>query len=403
MSIPNVKLTKPAPQNVVIAGKTCGIRVKCAPGVLDDYKKLEALSSKGNHWARLIIKGIGELSSGRLHMDNVFTKSGPGIAYNRGAFFVSLPGVFATFEDIGDGSYLLTHLKADEAYFENQKIFKNPGLWKVMKQGDRWTPEFVESARISKIENNPYVVISDRGFSSPTSAAAYASASLESVNDTVKRLISKQGFHLHFTPGKAKIGGYRNCMEALRSETRESLRASAQLLAYTMREARDIENVQWFSDWGGSGVLTQAMRILADQKTNLSDHTVLLNHPTTRPSIALNLARQLSLEPFEKGQIKSHSPSELVGRLIIFDGVVSSVQRLKSDPNYETKHIALDAGKNAAGLGNFVVGGIGALGAAGLVGGAIAGAPVVAAAGATFFVFGVLKGTYNALKPRKCN
>lgn len=403
MSIPNVNLPKPAPQNVVIAGKACGIRVKCVPGVLGDYKKLETLSSSGNHWARLIIKGIGELSSGRLHMDNVFTKSGPGIAYNRGVFFVSLPGVFATFEDLGDGSYLLTHLKADDAYFENQKLFKNPGLWKVMKQGEHWIPEFVENSRISKKEMNPYVVISDRGFTSPSDAAAYASASLESVNGTVKRLISKQGFHIHFTPGKAQIGGYRNCLEALKAETRESLRASSQLLAYTMHEAREIENVQWFSDWGGSGVLTQAMRILADQKVNLSNHTILLNHPTTRPSVALNLARQLNLEPFEKGQIKSSSPSELVGRLVVLDSIVSAFQRLKSDPTYKTQHIALDAGKNAAGVSNFVVGGIGALGAVGLVGGAIAGAPVVAGAGAAFFVFGAIKGTYNALKPRNRN
>lgn len=84
---PSRIISKPGTSSAVIAGNSAGVRVLCSPLALPIYNSLVDLA-KTNHWARLVVSGISSLSSGRLHMDNIFVKTGAGLAYGRGAFYV---------------------------------------------------------------------------------------------------------------------------------------------------------------------------------------------------------------------------------------------------------------------------------------------------------------------------
>lgn len=391
---PNFAPAEP-PTNSLIAGHHCGIQIHCTPQAKGAYDELAALSRKGNHWARLVISGIAALSSGRASMDNVFTKKGSGIAYGRGAFYVSLPGVLATFEANSDSTFILLRLKVDDSYFKNQRNHQNPGLWRVIKRDNEWNTKFVNNGRLLAKHKNRYVAIADSGFKTPDDAVRYVSASLEGIHDTVRKLINEEGFDLHFTPGGKRIGGYTNSKEAIMAESASSLHDSSQLLANTMYQSRDNNNITWFSDWGGSGVLTQAMQNLSDQNIKLEKHSILLNHPTTQPSKALALGRSLNLDPISGGQEKGYSPSELVGRLGILDGPISAYQRLIGDDNYSGKDLAIDTGEKAFNLGNVAVGAVGLLGVVGAVTTGFAGATGFAIAGAAYFVTGIVRKAFD--------
>ena len=390
----------PINQNTVIAGKTSGIKVLCSPKALDVYNSLVKLGQRGNHWARLIVNGIAGLSSSRLGMDNVFTKKGAGIAYGRGAFYVALPGVMATFEALDDSSFVLLHLNIDKNnsdYFGGQKEAKNPGLWRVRLLDDKWKPKFVSDGRLLLKHKNRYVAVSDTKFSSIQDATNHVSASLQGVNDTVKNIIEgPEGFDMHFTPGHDRDDGLVSSKQTINNTgSSVMIRDSSQLLANTMHQSRDNKNIQWFSDWGGSAVLTNAMQILSDQQVTLPKHTILLNRPTSRPGKALELGRSLGLTPFDGGQIRGITPKELIGRLGLLDTPISSVQRLLNDDSYTAKDMALGAAGSSYKIAGLGVGGLGVLGSVGLVSAGIASAPAVGVVGSALFVTGLIIKSYK--------
>ena len=393
--------------DTVIAGNNAGIKVLCAKPALETYNELVKLGKKGNHWARLIVSGISGLSSSRLGMDNVFTKKGD-VAYGRGLFYVELPGVLATFESLDNGSFKLVSLNIDKNnsdYFGGQEQGNNPGLWRVEKDGDKWKTKFVEDGRLLKKHEDGYVVISDTIFSSAKKAAGFASASLQSVDGTVAKLVAKKGFDMHFTPrpGKNRSDGLVSSKQALNTESSVMTQDSAQLLANTMYQSKDIEDVQWFSDGGGSAVLTKAMQILHGQKVSLKKHTLLLNRATTRPSIALDLGRKLDLTPFEGGQTKNKTLGRkaIAGRIYFLDAPLSAVQRLLNDDSYTVKQATIGAANKTMSIGSNTVSAIGVLGVVGGGSAAIAGlasAPYIATAGAALFVTNTI---INAWKGRR--
>lgn len=385
--------------DTIIAGNNAGIKVLCAKPALETYNELVKLGKKGNHWARLIVSGISGLSSSRLGMDNVFTKKGD-VAYGRGLFYVELPGVLATFESLDNGSFKLESLNIDKNnsdYFGGQKKNKNPGLWRVtLDELGSCRTKFVNNSSLLKKHKNRYVAISDTIFKEVNDAAIHVKLSLQGVNNTVKNLIEGEGFDMHFTPGPDRDDGLVNSKQALnRTDSNIMIRDSSQLLANTMYQSKDNENIQWFSDYGGSAVLTNAMKILSDQKVNLNKHTVFLNRPTTRPSHALELGRKLKLKPFEGGQTRGVSPREIKGHLMFLDTPITAMQRLVKDDSYTLKHATIGAVSSSMNIGGHAISTLGVLGVTGAVGASIAGAPLVAGAGAALYVTSLIIKAYK--------
>jgi hypothetical protein len=108
--------------------------------------------------------------------------------------------------------------------------------------------------------------------------------------------VDSNGFDLHYTPGEKRLGGLKNYRNAIRPNQNAELHESALLLAKTMYQARDIKGVAWISEDGGSGVLTQAMTVLAAQGVKLTNHTAFLFNPTTSPNIAVKAAHEIGLK-----------------------------------------------------------------------------------------------------------
>jgi len=388
---------RPGTTDPVIAGNASGVRVLCSAAALPIYNILLQEARSGNHWARLVVSGIAELSAGRLTMNNVFVRQGAGLAYGRGAFYVVLPGVTCTFEQLDNGAYILLHMTADTNYYKLQSKGHRPGLWKAKKKGDAWKADFIANGQITPKENR-FVVIADAAHDHQDKAASKSAESLASQNATISRQIETAGFDMHFTPGKGRIGGLKNARQALGAERHRDLHETAQLLANTMYRARDIEGVLWFSDWGGSGVLTQAMQILVDQGISLDKHAILMNHPTTQPSKAMELGLKLGLKPEGKGRVSGYHPDELVGHLGFLDTPLSKYHRLKHDADYGSKELLKDTLAGAGNLTSTGLSGIGVGATVGVVGSAVAASPVVVWGGAILAVFSAVNSIQKTLR-----
>ncbi|WP_018417000.1 hypothetical protein [Teredinibacter turnerae] len=356
-----------------IAGDKGGKKVKCSNQALPVYNELVALALSGNYWAGLVVRGIKGLTSGRMNMDNIYIQKETQLAYGRGIFYLVLPGVTATLEDCADGTYVVKSLNADTNYLQMQKDKKKPGLWRISK-GPDGDPAFQRNGDILRKDYRS-VVVSDRASDDPRDIAKAARNDLIKVNDTIASMVSVSGFDLHHTPGGGGIVGLKPAYKAIASTSDKEITESATLLANTMYKARHIEGVLWFSDWGGSAVLTRAMQIL--EKEGLKDfknHAIFLNRPTSSSGDALKLAKDLELKlAGNGGKSVGFRPSEIRGnRSVSKDGTMG----------------AAGFGLSAAGAG-FAVAGAGAL--AGPMGAAV-GAGVGLCGAMVFVVSTVLKG-----------
>jgi hypothetical protein len=277
-----------------IVGQNFGKRVLCSNQALPVYNELAHLADKGNYWAWLVVKSIQGLTSGRLNIDNLYIQKENSLAYGPGVFYLILPGVRATLQARDDGDYELRGLKADLNYVQQQEDKQKPGLWQIHKEVDR-KATFQSNGSIIKKEFRS-VVIADRSPDDPAKIAKAVRNDLTKLNTTIKQMVGSFGFDLHYTPGEKHIDGLKPAHQALVGTDSRNITESATLLANTMYNARDIEGVLWFADWGGSAVLTRALQILHNEKNiTLKKHALYLNRPTSNSATAINLAKGLEL------------------------------------------------------------------------------------------------------------
>jgi len=261
-------------KNQLISGSS-GKQVRCAPGALPAFKNLESLARSGNYWAGLIVRGILSLSSGPLDKKNIYIEEKNGLAYGKGALYMVLPGVTAILEKLTNDSYILQHINVDGNYMAMQKQSMRPGLWEVDAKGTQ--PKFRADGEILNQKYRP-VVISDTSKKDAKWVAGKVQKDLSKIDGTMKRMVKNNGFDLHFTPGGRDIVGLKPAHKALATSQDREIMQSAQLLANTMYQARDIEGVLWYSDWGGSAILTRAMEILDSEKhISLKSHGIFMN------------------------------------------------------------------------------------------------------------------------------
>lgn len=362
-------------QLATIAGKSAGRKVLCTPQALPVFNALVSLAGSGNYWARLIVQGIRGLTSGRLHMDNIYVKKETNLAYGRGLFYVILPGVRATLEDCADGTFTLQTLQADLAYLQGQAENAKPGLWRVGGRGDKKRPQLIEDGSVLKKEYRP-VVIADRTTDKPEDVARSVRNDLAKTDQTIKGIVEHSGFDLHYTPGKGGVVGLKSAKRALGSEQDKEMVESATLLANSMYRASRVPGVIWFADWGGSAVLTRALQILSNEKSvQFEKHRIVLNRPTTSSSLAVKLAKELNIELTEKKM--GLTPKEIVGN------------HLHTDISWKGAFKTAVYGVSGAGAA-FSIAGVGPT-AAGLVG----------FAGAMYFVGSTVVSGAKSLTPKK--
>lgn len=335
---------------VVVHGASAGIPVAIKPELAPVYRNMERLAKQGNHWARLCVYHLQSLSSNQFK-NNVFVHDN-GRLEQFGEYTMILPGCRASFRKNQKGQFYIYALEADANFLELQKQGKAPSLFRVAKSDKKsWDLEFIPNGDI-KHEKGRIVAISDqqRLISEATNSCARAIGGAPIGGGSY---VSKlNGFDMHFTPGKHKIGGLRNIGQARNAATSRDLHESALLLANTMERSRKVNGVSWISDNGGSGVLTQAMRILKDKKISFKDtgHHAFFSNLTTDLVTIEQLARDLEIS-FSRTTHKRNflHPDQLIGAGVL-SGYRASWNRFRKDKNHSVLKLGTDTVKETSGF-----------------------------------------------------
>lgn len=282
---------------LVIAGQNSGKPVKITPQAEPIYRELVKLAkSSKNYWALLTVNGINDMAAGRLHQSNIFVKPGAVHQSGREEFVMMLPGCKVVCEKLDSDGYKILGFEADLQYGELINSESKPGLYTAEKVGIRWDAKRQPHGQL-KDEKDRLVAICDSGYQDPKYAATSAAPRIgEAPMSGGGYRVNNNGFDMHFTPGEKRIGGLRNYRNATRPNQNAELNESALLLARTMHKAKDTKGVAWISEDGGSGVLTQALTILASQGVTLDKHTAFLFNPTTSPNEAVKAAHAVGLK-----------------------------------------------------------------------------------------------------------
>ena len=281
-------------KNMVIAGAFGGRKVECVPALVDTYKGLLAAANSGNHWARLAVKELQALTTGRAGKPNVFVRSTGAVNTKVGneEFYIFLPGIRATGEALPGGGYKIVNMVLDPGYFKATEN-NRPGLYRATySNSNQWETEYSPDGAIINKENR-VVAISDTRYGSPDEAAEAAAGKVVHAPGAPKkgRLFNSAGFDMHYSPVGSPLGGLRRYDANKSSE----VHGSAKLLAEQMYAARNVKGVNWVSERGGSVVLTQAMELLVQQGVKLDKHAAFMVLPSSSPRKAIDLAHKLNL------------------------------------------------------------------------------------------------------------
>lgn len=357
----------------VIAGEHCGKKIWAVSDIAAVYASLEKAAAS-NHWARLVVKELNSLSVGAINKNNIKVRPRSQrslVARGVQELFMDLPCLQATILHGPDGSYLVTSLVPNAEYFNTSTA---SGLYAATKRGYEWNVKKLSDGCIvpdnGDVDRDRIVSISDGNYQAPEKAAMkMATLAAESPNGggSIDKFTN---YDIHYTGAGRKFGsfGLVSMKEALNPPTDPVIRASAQKLAYTMYQAKDIGGINWVSIHGGSVVLTEAMRILANKGVTLDKHTIFLREPKSSPTKALDLSHKLKMiqvREFSKNSWWNHTSTR--GRL----GLVRARWKEK---NYTFGHALSDT----LSVQNSVAGAI--IGAGIAVGVTVAsGSPVIAA------------------------
>ncbi|WP_428820347.1 hypothetical protein [Microbulbifer sp. MCCC 1A16149] len=402
----------PVSADKLIAGRHFGKRITITPQAEPIWNELVGLANRGNYWAQMSVNGIKQLAAGRLSQKNIFVK--PGCTHRGGTeeFVIILPGCRVTAEKLSNDSYKLLHFQADLSYGDLIEERLAPGLYGATFNEGRWSANLRKNGEVDKRPQR-VIAIGDSGYSLPGDAVKSAadtlsgSGSIANVSGgarSIKFAGPGGGFDLHFTPGSKPIGGLVRYRSAINPLGNERLYESALLLARTMYMAKDVQDVRWISEFGGSGVLTQALQILADRKVKLNGHTAFMYRPSTSPNEALKAMHGVEGLELDR-KVKDSNALDYIGNR---DNLrMIRERRRKEEDTYTLLHKATDtvcAGVTVHNAVGFVAG---AAGLAGLAVSAPAAGSFLAALGAAAGVAGAAgKLGLQALKawaPRKYN
>lgn len=281
----------------LISGRYGGKRISVVPGYQPHYDQLEKASNAGQHWARLAVQGLTSLSAGRLNKDNVFVRPNEMVRNGVEEFIVVLPGCKATVCRQVNDEYKVVCLELDTLYFEGSSDNTATGMYRATKDREQWEVRRLSKGRVDQGEEAPsghhqhIVAVSDQKYPGAHDAAKKMAPLLAKTPGA-----GSSGFDLfdvHYTGGKDSgtlLNKYRNAVRPLENE---NVNGSAIMLAKSMYEARKIKKISWVSEFGGSKILTQAMKILADGGVKLEHHHVFLYRPQSSPDAALKEANRL--------------------------------------------------------------------------------------------------------------
>ncbi|MFL0799632.1 MAG: hypothetical protein K6L80_04215 [Agarilytica sp.] len=284
----------------------------------------------------MAVGGLQALSSGRLGKDNIYIRPNEMVARGKEQFFVILPGIKATVERQVNDTYKIDYLEFDTAYFEVNDQNTMTGLYNATKRSDKWDVEYLENGELSDGQTGQrFVGVTDRRHHDAKDAAGTMAHRVSKAPGGGGPFFDK--FDLHFTPGEKSIGGLKNYNKAANPLTNESIYGSALMLAQSMIKSKDTKGISWVSEFGGSAVLTQAMKIVVDQNVKLAGHSAFMYRPSTNVNQAVMMAHELGLNldrNFVTTEVGDYMGNRDQARMI--------VNRLKKEERYRVGNAVWD-------------------------------------------------------------
>lgn len=367
-----------------------GKLIRFAPSAEKDAAILRRAAKAGYYYPMLALKQLESLSSGPCGKHNVFIPDiNDSRAHTLQMFHMYLPGIKATIERRSNDTYTVTALDLDSiSYQQIGKGSDKPGIYAVSKLGNDVSVTYRKNGLVTA-EDHRVVVVAAPGAPSPLIAAEDIFPRLKSME--AAHAARMESFDLMYSALGGGLAGKRKYDPI---SITQSYGASS-ILAKAMISAKNRKGIYWVSDFGGSGVLTQAMHILKQQNVQLPKHSVMLFKPTTHPGQAIQLIHQLGIK-VEGPLVKSGGPLAYVRAMI------SNRHRVKNDADpYGWKDYASDSAKG----GLMVVGVTGATlsfatlayGSAGLLG---AGAAVTGTISAAHLLWTTGKNWFQKAKTK---
>jgi len=332
---------------------------------------------------------IQGLTTGKLGKDNIFVHStGARVTGNFEQFYMALPGCMATLERRANDEYFLVNLTWDNTYTDANDALKKTGLYKAEKiSGDWEVTQYVNGKTDVVNKEIRYVAVAD-------SVHENAGEAVKSIAETISKVPgAPSGSHfdtmdIHYTHDKGRLGGLRYRQNARRPLQNRRVNGSAILLARSMIASKDKKMV-WVSEMGGSAVLTQALKVVSDNKVQLKSHRAFFFEPTTSANAAVNAARDAGIA-MGRDMVKTGFANWEGNR----DQLAMIASRIRRDKGYHIGHGSADAAKlvgKAQGAATVVLTSLGYLGVSATM-------PAVPAITAIASVLGVAGSAIAGLK-----
>lgn len=138
-------------------------------------------------------------------------------------------------------------------------------------------------------EDNRTVVICDGGYTQPDFAAKDALKHLKKISGDQAAL--RGDFDILYSPVGKGLG-----KKSFNPTEETGAFSTSTVLAKAMKGASKRKGVYWVSQYGGSSILTMAMRSLVEERITLPSHLAKLYRPNTSIEEARAAATQLGLK-----------------------------------------------------------------------------------------------------------
>ncbi len=342
---------------MLIAGKNgVGKPVNLSPNnkqLINAFTGLKICADRNESWAVNAIRELKSLNSGHFK-NSVYVD----VSVKKATVLtLVLPGVRASVLKKKDGSYVIFQLKVDNTYLHLQKTHRKPSIFEVKHK--------LSASSLWSIDKEPKSVTQLlKGKSSQVVISERRDEIQISIDDAVETLKSSplgtemqmkvNGFFMHYTPGDKSIGGFKHWTQAYNVDSDKSLRESSKMLADTMLATREKEGMSWVSEAGGSGILTQALKILDDQGISFegTKHSIFFHGMTTNQKMAENYALKMKFMVDRKisSGVNLLNINQLFGSGAIGGGqFVAAVNRYRQDPEHTILKLGADVAEATTG------------------------------------------------------
>jgi hypothetical protein len=313
----------------IIAGKISGVQITVAN---EDTKKQwqalhQAATGNGNYWAMTAVKTILSLNSGQFKQ-SVYIPEQRQHLDGRSIYKVIMPGCAAIVRHQSTGQLCILQMKSSAEFGQLQVEYRKPAYFEINGEGRNL--EIEQKHKVSKPKTA--ILVCDRH------------QNIENAIDAAKAYLGKApntstegGYGIMYTPDENPVKGIKSILSVSRSLSTDrdpKLKESAQVLYHLMKNSRQVEYLTWVTEWGGSGIMYQAMRRFSRNTQEFNErHKMFFAAPTTNVKAIEELAEANGIRIERNSRyFDGLNPTQMLGSGRLAGGNFGAAwRRLRSD------------------------------------------------------------------------